>query len=280
MNKTFLLFMPWLVSFVVAFAQPDVRIVCDPDCSPGQHTDLNHAADMNEAESMDAAVIGSVKPKRSEVARLAACVRTKKWRIENPQRYLETKRKYRDANRERALFLSKRWAAANPEKCLQASRRSYVKNKAQKQAYAKKNHAKLAAYHSEWRKKNREYLRSYRKRLKERSPNFSIRCALASRISNALRRTCAIKSVATMRLVGCSIDFLRSYIEARFLPGMSWERRSEWHIDHITPCSFYDLREPKQQLACFHYSNLRPLWKRDNLSKNNKVPSQHQPEFI
>jgi hypothetical protein len=49
MNKTFLLFMPWLVSFVVAFAQPDVRIVCDPDCSPGQHTDLNHAADMNEA---------------------------------------------------------------------------------------------------------------------------------------------------------------------------------------------------------------------------------------
>ena len=41
--------------------------------------------------------------------------------------------------------------------------------------------------------------------------------------------------------------------------------------DHIRPCASFDLTDPEQQRACFHYTNLQPLWAFDNLSKGAKV---------
>lgn len=42
------------------------------------------------------------------------------------------------------------------------------------------------------------------------------------------------------------------------------------HIDHIKPCTSFDLADPEQQKACFHYTNLQPLWAVDNLKKGEK----------
>jgi hypothetical protein len=64
-----------------------------------------------------------------------------------------------------------------------------------------------------------------------------------------------------MELLGCTIDFLKEYLEARFLPTMTWENYGTlWHIDHIIPCASFDLRDLEQQKACFHYTNLQPLF--------------------
>ena len=52
--------------------------------------------------------------------------------------------------------------------------------------------------------------------------------------------------------------------------GMTWENHGEWHIDHIKPCASFNLFDPKQQIMCFHYTNLQPLWAEENLSKSNK----------
>jgi hypothetical protein len=54
---------------------------------------------------------------------------------------------------------------------------------------------------------------------------------------------------------------------------MTWNNHSQfgWHIDHIKPLDSFDLTDPEQQLVACHWSNLQPLWWRDNLSKNNKV---------
>jgi hypothetical protein len=54
---------------------------------------------------------------------------------------------------------------------------------------------------------------------------------------------------------------------------MSWENYGlyGWHIDHILPCSSFDLLKPEEQRKCFHWSNMQPLWARDNLRKSAKI---------
>ena len=37
---------------------------------------------------------------------------------------------------------------------------------------------------------------------------------------------------------------------------------------HIEPCVNFDLSIPEEQTACFHYTNLQPLWAKENLRKN------------
>ena len=84
---------------------------------------------------------------------------------------------------------------------------------------------------------------------------------------NNLKRNQKLGS--TSELLGCSIQFLRGYLEAKFQDGMTWENHGLWHIDHIKPLVSFDLSTLEgQKLAC-HYSNLQPLWALDNLKKGS-----------
>jgi len=78
---------------------------------------------------------------------------------------------------------------------------------------------------------------------------------------------------SAIKLLGCSREDLIKHIESQFVEGMSWDNWSVngWHIDHIRPVSSFDLSDPLQVEKCFHYTNLQPLWAKDNLSKSNKL---------
>lgn len=93
-----------------------------------------------------------------------------------------------------------------------------------------------------------------------------------SRTNDAIKRCGASKSSKTLELLGCSLKSLKSYIESKFLDGMNWDNYGYhgWHIDHIRPCCSFDLTDPEQQKQCFHYTNLQPLWAKDNLRKHGK----------
>jgi len=91
---------------------------------------------------------------------------------------------------------------------------------------------------------------------------------LRTRIWWALK---AKKRNKTKELIGCSIEFLMGYLASKFTAKMSWDNYGQWHIDHIKPCSSFDLTIFKQQKICFNYKNLQPLWAFDNLSKGNKL---------
>jgi len=68
-------------------------------------------------------------------------------------------------------------------------------------------------------------------------------------------------------LLGCTPGELREHIERQFKPGMSWENRGQWHVDHRRPLAWFDMRDPEQRRQACHYTNLQPLWALDNLSK-------------
>ena len=62
------------------------------------------------------------------------------------------------------------------------------------------------------------------------------------------------------------------HLERQFTQGMTKENHGKygWHVDHIKPCSSFDLSDIEQQKLCFHYTNLQPLWAKDNIKKSNK----------
>lgn len=107
----------------------------------------------------------------------------------------------------------------------------------------------------------------YERKRKLVDPEFKLLKTLRSRLATALRSKNANKSKSTKELTGCDILFLKGYLEAKFTEGMSWENHGDWHVDHIRPCCSYDLTIEEEQKKCFHYTNLQPLWAKENLSK-------------
>jgi hypothetical protein len=99
---------------------------------------------------------------------------------------------------------------------------------------------------------------------------YVLRGRISKRILAALSRGLK-KAGPTTELLGCDIPTLRAHLEALFLPGMTWENRRLWHVDHIRPCASFNLLDPEQQRCCFHYTNLQPLWAPDNIRKSDKI---------
>lgn len=71
-------------------------------------------------------------------------------------------------------------------------------------------------------------------------------------------------------LVGYTVDDLIRHLERQFLPGMTWENRSEWHVDHIVPLASFSFTSPDDEefKAAWALTNLRPLWARENVRKS------------
>ena len=77
------------------------------------------------------------------------------------------------------------------------------------------------------------------------------------------------KNNSTPIELGYTAVDLKIHIENLFIDDMSWQNYGSWHIDHIYPISKFD----KNTKACIinALTNLRPLWKIDNLKKSNKI---------
>ena len=105
-----------------------------------------------------------------------------------------------------------------------------------------------------------------------REKNFKMRNILRSRIWTVLKRRNTTQLASTLTLLGTdSVETVIHHIENQFKSWMNWKNHGEWHLDHIKPCASFDLKCPIGQLDCFHYTNLRPLWAKDNLSKGAKI---------
>ncbi len=157
---------------------------------------------------------------------------------------------YRENNKERMVFLKNRWLKKNIEYASAKRKKRYDENR------------------ESIIRKTTEYQR--KKRLSD--PSYRIIGILRVRLRLALKANNAVKSSKTLDIIGCTAIELKEYIKKQFTEGMSWDNYGVhgWHIDHIRPCSSFDLNDPEQQKVCFHFSNLQPLWANDNLTKSSK----------
>ena len=105
-----------------------------------------------------------------------------------------------------------------------------------------------------------------RKRHKE-DPQYAMRCRLRARIKQWLKGN---KSAPTAELVACTEKECNEWLESQFLPGMTWENRDLWHIDHMKALDSFNALDPAEQRKACHYTNLQPLWAKDNFEQSNK----------
>lgn len=172
---------------------------------------------------------------------------------------------------------SKKFRALNEVKTRQASRDSYSKHREKRLAYNRANWAankiEMALKHKQWKKANKEYIRSYYqnyyKERRLRDPLFALSNRCRTRITDIFRRMGFTKKAKSLEMLGCDWDTLKQFIESKFVEGMSWSNRDQWHIDHIIPLASASTEERLIELC--HYSNLQPLWASDNMSKGAKI---------
>jgi hypothetical protein len=153
-----------------------------------------------------------------------------------------------------------------------------------KKKWRDNNKEQLKEYYSSWREQNIELLsqkqREYNKlrqpirnaqdiKRRKNDSQFRIACALRGRIGMLLKKN---KISKTTELLGCSLEYFKNYLESQFTPEMNWDNyASYWEVDHIIPCSSFNLTNIDQQKQCFHYTNTQPLSKKENRTKSNKI---------
>lgn len=131
-------------------------------------------------------------------------------------------------------------------------------------------------YYLAHKKQIRKKVRKYIKRKLKNDINFKLKKILRDRFKAALKKN--FKSGSAVRDLGCTVDEFRKYIENRFYANpetgeqMTWENYGfyGWHIDHVVPLANFNLQIREQCLKAIHYTNLQPLWAKENLKKSAK----------
>lgn len=129
---------------------------------------------------------------------------------------------------------------------------------------------RIKKYNSEYQKKNKDKINTRSVERRKSDPLYRLSLLIRSRMYNFLKYKNVTKKNKTSEIVGCSLETLKFHIENQFTDGMSWELMGKHiHIDHIIPLS--SAKTEQEILKLCHYTNLQPLWAKDNLKKHNKI---------
>jgi len=177
----------------------------------------------------------------------------------NKKTILERSNLYYKENTEEKLIYSKKYRENNVDKVKKYS-----------EDYLKKNFQKNRDRVKKWKKNNKEKRNFNDKNRRKNDPMFRLTQYLRGRTGFYFKKIGVDKEDKTFNIIGCSLVFLKEFIEKKFVEGMSWELMGKHiHIDHIIPLSSAKTKDELYKLC--HYTNLQPLWAKDNLKKSNKI---------
>ena len=205
----------------------------------------------------------------------------KEWALAHREKIREAQRKYRESHPEHA----NKWGREHPEEARAKTRRDQAAHPERWRGYARKyreSHREELLIRGRARyEANRDKMRAAAREGAKRHPEWNRRNARKRRSSHreeyilrrilkrTLRSADISKTQRARKYIGCNPVFLRNHIEEQFQSGMTWENYGTvWHIDHIVPLSWWDLKNhPEHLWDASHYSNLQPLFGVDNMAK-------------
>lgn len=184
---------------------------------------------------------------------------------------------YRRKNRERIMARNKAYYLVNRDKIIEYMRDRYqvIKDEVSRKCKEEKRWLRpdAQAYRRIYAQRNAASIRAKKrvwwKRKFYSDPEFRLLHNMRNRLNNAVNSNG--KWGRTLELIGCKASDLKAHLQAKFKDGMTWDNYGQWHVDHIRPCDSFDLTQPDQQRACFHYSNLQPMWATENIKKSAKA---------
>lgn len=191
-------------------------------------------------------------------------VQTKEYYKNNKDKVKVRTKVYVETNKDKIKLRKKAYVEANKDKIKLQQKLKYAK-------YKDNYNVKQKIYNEVNKDKIKVYKNDYDLKRRKTDPNYKLRKSLRSRLYKAIEGK--YKAGSAVRDLGCTIEEFKVYLESKFQPGMSWDNWTTdgWHIDHIKPLSSFDLSDRNQLLEACHYTNLQPLWAKDNLSKNDNI---------
>lgn len=143
------------------------------------------------------------------------------------------------------------------------------------QRYRDRKREKIRQANAVWVKENKDQFKATQKKYRNK-PEVRMAVNLRRRLLKALwNKTDKCGSVISD--LGMPMSEFKLYMEKKFQSGMTWENYGKaWHIDHIKPISSFDLSDRPQFLKACHFTNLQPLWAKDNIRKGNKIWCSHR----
>jgi len=119
---------------------------------------------------------------------------------------------------------------------------------------------------NQWQRENKDKVAGYKRKYRKENPIFRLKENIRTRINLSLKGK--NKGISTAKLLGCSIDDYKLYLERQFDNNMTWENYGTyWEIDHIQELYKFDLTDKIQQKQAFHFTNTQPLSIQENRRK-------------
>jgi hypothetical protein len=171
----------------------------------------------------------------------------------------------------------KKYNQINKEQISKRQTQYYIDNKDQiltkTKIYFNNNKTKHQERTKNWYTNNKEQhnvkVKLYIKDRLKNDPSFKLKETLRKRLYSLLIKNQIPKTYSASILLGCTIEQCKQYIESQFKAEMTWGNHGKiWEIDHILPCSSFNLTDIEQQKQCFHYTNLQPLFKTTEIAES------------
>lgn len=193
--------------------------------------------------------------------------------------YNSTSTAYQKALRERSPERFKAYREKDKENQKIRAANWYINNKdhvsQQHAEYRKNNPEKEKERHARYYRENKEKIQERVKKFYDSNPGkkWALRCR--QRVAQIFK-----SGKEHPELIGCSADFLQEWlmfcISMTDDENMTQESYGKyWHIDHTIPCKAFDLDDEEQKKQCFHWTNLAPLEKIENIKKGGKVCQEY-----